>query len=261
MTTAMKVIDAHLHLDDKLDGTPETAARELNQQLEQANIARAVVLHLETQGWSLEHVASSLRPFPRLRAFANVHPFHPEASARLKHAKDELGYIGLKLHPRLQNFSITDPRVQQLCATAGLLQLPVLVDAFPDGTHLMMGFHANQYSDLARACPDTRFIWAHMGGHHVLDFMMLAKRLPNVFFDISYSLLYYQKSSIPQNMVYAMQSMRYQRIFYGSDYPDRTAPTTLAQSLEFLQSQGVQGENLERILFRNAAEFFAWSDL
>ena len=69
---------------------------------------------------------------------------------------------------------------------------------------------------------------------YVLDFMMLAKRLPNVYMDCSYSLLYYQGSPTLKNLVYAMKSMKMERIFYGSDYPDREIKESLDLSCKDL---------------------------
>ncbi len=195
------IIDAHLHLDEKVDGTALGAARDLNRQLEAAGVDHALVLHLETQPWSLVEVSEALSGFKRLHGFANVHPYNPKCQEVFRNAVEKLGYEGLKLHPRLNEFDLTDPRVSELVRFAGDLGVPVLVDAFPDGTHLMQGFQALAYADLCKACPKTKVIVAHMGGHHVLDFMMLAKRIPNMHFDISYSLLYYQTSPIPQTMV------------------------------------------------------------
>lgn len=94
-----------------------------------------------------------------------------------------------------------------------------------------------------------------------MDFMMLAKRLPNVYFDISYSLLYYQTSSIPGDMIYAMRSMKFDRIFYGSDYPDRSVGVTLDLSRQFMRSQGLPEEAMAKVLGLNAQKFFGWDDL
>jgi hypothetical protein len=255
------IIDAHLHLDEKVDGTALGAAKELDRQLGEAGVDRAIVLHLEAQPWSMQEVAHAISKYPRLKAFVNVHPNKPDASTVLVDAIENHHYIGLKLHPRLQEFEMDDPRTANLVRLAGDLKLPVLIDAFPDGTHLMQGFSPIKYASLAKKCPDTRIIWAHMGGHYVLDFMMLAKRLPNVFLDFSYSLLYYRTSSIPADMVYAMRSMKFDRIFYGSDYPDRPIDISLEMSLAFLDNQGVSKTELAKIMAGNAREFFGWNDL
>ena len=257
----MLIIDSHLHLDEKVDGTALGAARELDLQLTQADIARGVVLHLECQPWGIEEFSEAIATTKRIKAFVNIHPENPNATKELRYAIENLGYIGLKLHPRLQEFSVDSASTARLVQAAGEMDIPVLIDAFPDGTHLMQGFHPVRYASLAKECPKTRIIWAHMGGHYVLDFMMLAKRLPNVYLDTSYSLLYYQKSTVPINMVYAMHSMKFDRIFYGSDYPDRDINTSLRQSLDFLISQGLSDEQLSKIMGGNACKFFGWMAL
>jgi len=255
------IIDTHLHLDDKFDGTAKGAAEELQRQLAAAGVARAIVLQLEAQPWSAEEVSEAIATHPRLRGFINVNPNSREPERRLREGIERLNYIGLKLHPRLQEFSVDDERTVRLVQFAGEMNVPVLIDAFPDGTHLLQGFAPLKYASLARQCPKTRIIWAHMGGHHVIDFMMLAKRLPNVYFDISYSLLYYQKSSIPGDMVYAMRSMKFGRIFYGSDYPDRSIISSLELTRQYLGGQSLTEDEMANIMARNAQDFFGWSDL
>lgn len=255
------IIDTHLHLDDKFDGTAKGAAAELDRQLADSRMARAIVLQLEVQPWSAEEVSEAISMYPRLKCFINVHPNKGDPEHLLRDGIERLGYIGLKLHPRLQGFEVDDERTVRLVQKAGEMNVPVLIDAFPDGTHLMHGFSPIKYATLAQRCPKTRIIWAHMGGHHVIDFMMLAKRLPNVYFDFSYSLLYYQNSSVPNDMVYAMRSMKFKRIFYGSDYPDRTISASLDGTLSYLSGQGLGKEELSQIMGLNAREFFGWSDL
>lgn len=252
-------IDAHIHFDERIDGSIEGAVKEIAMQMSSAGIEHVVALHLEIQPWPVEAVSEVIEAFPGIHSFANVHPESKGAERCLRNAVENLGFIGLKLHPRLQNFVVDDTSTIQLVRFAGELGIPVLIDAFPDGTNLMKGFNPLQYANLAQQCPQTRIIWAHMGGHFVLDFMMLAKRLPNVYMDMSYSLLYYRGSAVPENMVYAMRSMRFDRIFYGSDYPDRPLGESLDLSLDVLRMNGVDEENLYKLLTENALDFFGWS--
>ncbi|QUI70396.1 amidohydrolase family protein [Pseudoalteromonas sp. M8] len=247
----MKVIDAHLHLNSWQFPKLDEAINELEHQMTSANISKAVLLHLQIQPWSKEELAKALSGKGKFIPFVNIHPMDEDAKQALSLSISKLGYQGLKLHPRLQKYSPDDERVITLCRYSGELNAPVLLDAFPDGTALMQGFDPLAFARLAKACPDTSFIWAHMGGHKVIDFMMLAKRLPNVFMDCSYSLLYYRGSSVVDDLMYAMKSMRYDRIFYGSDYPDRSLSDSLTQSLEQFKKYNVQGEALEKILVQN----------
>lgn len=260
----MKIIDAHLHLSPQFSKDPKICAKELDTQLAKADISHAVVLHLLKQPWkpslvwSADEFAEALSPFPRLRGFINIDPTVADASSQLRDGKERLGFIGLKLHPRLQQFDMLDPMVIRLVALAGEMQLPVLIDAFPDGDWLLNGFSPLAFADVARKCPGTRIIIAHLGGHHCIDFMMLAKRIPNIWFDLSYSLLYYAGSSVVADLMYCCKSLHFNRVFYGSDYPDRPVDVTLDASLKVFADHGVMGESLDALLWRNAAEFFGW---
>ena len=131
------IIDAHLHLDENVDGTALGAAKELHRQLEQANVNRAIVLHLEIQPWSPEEVAEAISFSARMKGFINVHPYSKNSAQQLRAGIDELGYIGLKLHPRLQELEVDDERTIRLVQSAGEINVPVLIDAFPDGTHIL----------------------------------------------------------------------------------------------------------------------------
>ncbi len=131
--------------------------------------------------------------------------------------------------------------------------MPVLLDCFPDGDWLMAGLNVLQYATLARQSPNTTVIVAHAAGHHCLDLLMLAKRVKNLWFDISYSLLYYG-SPVIEAIFYAMESIRYERVLFGTDYPDRSLRTSVEKSLELMDKFGVCGEAREKLLWKNALE-------
>ena len=156
------IIDSHLHLDENFDGTCKGAVQELDRQLLEAKIDKAIVLHLETQPWTAEEVSKEINKSPRLKGFINVNPMDSNSIGKLENGILNLGYIGLKLHPRLQRYSLKNSRVEELSKIAGKLNVPVLIDAFPDGTHLMQGFSPLNYSNLALACPETKKIRTHI---------------------------------------------------------------------------------------------------
>lgn len=253
-----KTIDTHLHLDESVPGGADKAVAVLRDQMEEAGVERGVVLHLEAQRWSLEEVASAVNAEKSLLLFANVNPMDPEATDKLRWAIGELGCAGLKLHPRLQDYGVNHNRTIGLVRVAGKLGVATLIDAFPDGDWLLQGHTMLDYAHLARACESSKLIIAHMAGHKVLDAMMLAKRTPNIYFDTSYSLLYYRGSSIPGDLVYAMRSMRFKRIFYGSDYPDRGMKETVDESIKVMREQNVSDVELDAIMYQNALEFMPW---
>jgi len=251
----MLTIDAHLHFDSRVSDDVLVVAKNLNQDLINANIDFATVLHLDIQPWKIEEVSQAIAENDRLIGFVNIHPFNSNSHKILAHAIEHLNFKGLKLHPRLQKYDIGDYRVANLISFAGELGVPVLIDCFPDGDWLTMGFDVRKFMDLARKSPNTNIIFAHFGGHHCIDFMMMAKRLPNVYFDCSYSLLYYRGSAVTQNILYCMQSMNFDRVFYGSDYPDRGVKDSLNLSLDELNKFGVSEKNIKKIMGGNFAKF------
>ena len=257
----MKAIDTHLHLNDKISDDINIVAQSLDNDLIASGVVRGIVLHLLIQKWSYQDVGEALKNTKCLKAFQNVNPYSDNALKELSDGIQNYGFVGLKLHPRLQSLKLSDPEVISLCQHAGSLKVPVLIDAFPDGNAIMDNFTVVDFANLAKSCRETKFIWAHFGGHRVIDFMMVAKRLENVFLDLSYTWLYYRGSSVITDLAYAAKSMRYNKIFYGSDYPDRSIKESLEESIKQFGDYNISPENIEKLLFSNARDFFGWEDL
>jgi predicted TIM-barrel fold metal-dependent hydrolase len=258
---SQRIIDAHLHLSPDISSSADAAAAALDNDLAACGIARGVVLHLLAQPWGAEEFAAAIAKCSRLRGFINIDPRAVDADRQLRAGVETLGFIGLKLHPRLQRFHLDDPTCARLVSLAGEMGIPVLIDAFPDGDWLMMGFDPVSFARLAVKCKDTRIIVAHFGGHRCIDFMMLAKRIPNIWFDLSYSLLYYRGSSVIDDLLYCCSSLKYQRIFFGSDYPDRSIKAALQMSQDIFVARNLEPSRLQALLWRNAVEFFGWTDI
>jgi uncharacterized protein len=96
----------------------------------------------------------------RLVAFATVDPRDAGASDEIARCVGELGMRGVKLHPWLQGFSAHEPGLQDVCATAGRLGIPVL---FHDGTPPFST--PLQLAALARRHPGTAIVLGHGGLH------------------------------------------------------------------------------------------------
>jgi predicted TIM-barrel fold metal-dependent hydrolase len=246
------IFDAHLHLDDQLGGTADHAAQKLVDEMQGCGVGHAVVLHLLWQPWRVEEVAEALAKQPMLTGFINVDPHSPTALSDLQRGH-ELGFRGLKLHPRVQKFYPDDAACIELVERAGELGMPALIDCFPDGDWLMAGLTVRQYATLAREAPRAKVIVAHAAGHHCLDLLMLAKRVPNLWFDLSYSLLYYG-GPVVESLLYCLRSIRCERVTFGTDCPDRPLKESIKMSLAVLDRYGVAGDEREKLLWKNACK-------
>jgi len=252
----MIIIDSHIHLDDNNFVNVDDAVRCISTELQNSNITKGIILHLLNQNWPIENISKSLKKYDNVESFINVNPFKKESKQILEYAIKNLGFIGLKLHPRLQKFKPNESSVVELVKFAGELNVPILIDAFPDGEYLYSGITTNSFFELAKLCPKSKIIIAHFGGHHCIDFMMLAKRTDNVFFDFSFSFLYYYNSSVITDILYCMHSMKYDRIFYGSDYPDRGIKETLEKSLAIFEINNIEKQNIEKLFHSNWDNLF-----
>ncbi len=252
------ILDAHTHLDmERAQGDASRAAAALAEEVRACGVSRAILLPLVELGYTNDDVAKVIARHPELIGFATVHPHDPQAEDVLTHAVQSQGLKGLKLHPRLQKFTLLGQGVEQLLVRAGELGVPVIIDCFPDRDDIVNGNLPVTYDRLARLAPRTRIVMAHLGGHHVLDAMMVVKRNPNLFMDLSFSLLYYRGSSVVQDIGYAIRNLKARKVLYGSDYPDRSMKETLEQSLILLDQFSLNDQELHQILSGNAEELLA----
>ena len=252
----MKVFDAHIHLDSKKFPKARDAAKNLNSELIKNNVERAVVIHLNIQKWKVNEFVEATEKYKRFINILNVNPKLNSSIGQIDSLFKKKKFKGIKFHPRLDEFNINDKCVHRVLKKYQQYNLPVIIDAFPDGDFMMNGFNPVDYAYLAKQFPKIKFVWAHIGGHYVLDFLMLAKRLPNVCFDFSYSFLYFRESKILDDIIYAFKNLKFDRIMYGSDAPDRSIKKTIAYTHKILIKNKITKKNIIKLMYENANQFY-----
>ena len=252
----MKIFDAHIHLNDEKFPEAKKAALSLNKELRENNVAKAVVIHLNIQKWTVNEFLNATKKYKNFITILNINPKDKKIKVKLhKFFKNKL-FKGIKLHPRLGNFNLKDKNVVKLLKYYQKYNLPVIIDAFPDGDFMMNNFDPLDYAYLAKKFPKIKFVWAHIGGHYVLDFLMLSKRLPNVQFDFSYSFLYFRESKILDDIIYAFKNLKFERVMYGSDSPDRTVKKTINYTIKILKKNKINNKQINKLMFENANKFY-----
>ncbi len=191
---------------------------------------------------------------PKVVPIVTVHPYDGQA------ALDELtrvaarGVRTLKIHPHTQRFDILDPRVVTLVKKAGELGIAVLLD----NAGIVAGDHQDLFN-LAFLAPDTRFIFAHIGG---MDFrfwnvIVLTRTadgfgMDNVFFDISATVLLAPDSPIEKEFIWTLRNVGIDRMMLGSDYPQISLKRTLDAfeklDLTAEEKTAIRSGNARRIL-------------
>jgi hypothetical protein len=176
------LFDAHTHIGvNDPDGFTCTA-EELLAVLAPAR-SRAVVFPMhEPDGYppANDHViAAALHSGDVLVPFCRVDP-RADPAAEIRRCL-KLGARGVKLHPRAEQFELTDPGMREIVEVAEEHRLPILIHA---GRGIpALGAHVLEYATEFR---NARFILAHAGVCDLAWIWREAATHPNIFFDTAW---------------------------------------------------------------------------
>ena len=177
-------------------------------------------VYLASSKFSLEDHVSLLSIFPGSKLVVQINPLDLIEPRQKFQKLIDLGVHSIKLHPRLDQFSLMDNKVLELMDSVEENGFSVYICSFWDGTWDRYGLKIEDFGRLADLFPRVKFSWAHFGGHKILDFMFMLRRRPNVWADISLTQHYFFSGSVFQDLIYSISSLRGERVMFGSDNPE-----------------------------------------
>lgn len=185
----------------------------------------------------------------------SVHPLDGQLAIDELKRLAKLGIKVIKLHPLSQDFEVDNPLVLNLCKFAGELNIKILLDNAG-----IKAADSQKLFDLALKCPDTDFIFAHMGGMNfrfwnLLPLVKTAKGYycDNIYFDISATTVLVADSPLEEEFVWTIRNIGVDRILFGSDFPQ----FTLKQALYALDCLDLNPEEKAIIRYKNAMRLFS----
>ncbi|GKT08095.1 amidohydrolase family protein [Desulforhabdus sp. TSK] len=252
------IIDIHTHLpvsEKRQAPNDSLVLTSLPEDMQRCRVDRAVLLPIAPLTPN-EDIRDACRAHPELVGFASVDIHRPDAClAELAQAVREGGLKGLKLHPRLQKMNDSHADlVVELTRLAADLNIPVLMDAFFYGA---AGYGLDVLRLIARLSqdvPQARIIIAHLGGFKVLEATLMAKENPNLYMDLSFSPLYFEGSSVEQDIAFAMKKLGPDRLLFGSDFPHMDMAKSIAKVRELMERVGFNDAEQARVMGENARE-------
>jgi predicted TIM-barrel fold metal-dependent hydrolase len=176
------LFDAHTHIGANDPDGFKQSREQLIERLDAAQ-ARSVVFPMhEPAGYTAanDHVLEAVAQEPgRLVAFCRVDP-HRDAVAEAARALDA-GARGIKLHPRAEQFALSQPAVRELVALAHDRSVPMLI-------HAGRGIPAlgRDTLKLAEDFPDAHLILAHAAISDLAWMWRVLPDHPNVLIDTSW---------------------------------------------------------------------------
>jgi len=179
--------------------------------------------------------------FTELQREANIEPY----LSRLK----SLGYIGIKIHPRIADVTFDHPLLDKIISSANQLGLSVLLCTYfwtREGRTGSGGLGG--LANLLAKIPDEKLVLLHGGAVRLLEMAEVARQFPSVLLDLSFTLCKYEKSSLDADIRYLFNKFD-QRICIGSDNPEFCHGDLRRRFEEF--SSGLDSEKASNIAYRN----------
>ncbi len=137
-------------------------------------------------------------------------------------------FRGLKLAPIYQNYHPMDERMQPVYAFCEKRSIPILIHrgtTFPRRAPLKYALPI-QLEDVAMRYPELRMVIAHLGHPWVEDTIVLIRKQPNLYADLS--ALYYRPWQFYNSLVLAQEYGVMKKLLFGSDYPFTTPADSAA---------------------------------
>lgn len=191
-----------------------------------------LTMYFPRLGWRVpnEYVAEFVaRHKGRAVGLAGIDPFEENAIGKLEHAVKELGLRGLKWSPVYGAFDPWCPEAWAVYAKCDELGIPML-------WHQSAAFAqaaAHEYGSptlidrIARTFPKLKIIVAHVGQPWVDECVVLMRKHPQVFTDLSAR--FHRKWQLYNALMLAQEYKVTDRILFGSDFPLRTTDEAIEE--------------------------------
>ena len=208
---------------------------------------------------STEWVVNQCTASPeRLFPFCSLDPTRSDSEEVLECIFRELGVRGLKLHPPLQGFLMSDPRVVALLAAAADLGLVTLIHTGPVLTSKapLIADDLIPIDAIAQKLPFAKLILAHANPISLAPFV--AGRHDNVYLDTSVvwpiiSKMIPGSGSAALSLISHGQNPGWSRLLFGSDMnPDQ--PGRIDAALTSVHDLALPSEHMEAVLGKTALQ-------
>ena len=230
---------------------------------EMAHVEKAIIFcnrYADSVGISStdETTAAAVAKYPdKLVGFASIDPRMPNMMDLLVHAIEDLKFKGVKYGPIYNGVALSDPRLKPAYEYLQKHNIPLTM-------HMGTTYARNAPIDNGRALhvepialeyPDLTMVLAHMGHPWYDDAIVVARKQPNVFLEIS--ALFYRPWQYWNMLISAQEYKITDKIFFGSDYPAARVDESVNGLLSV--NDQVEGTRLPRVS-EETMQRILWSD-
>lgn len=203
----MLVIDAHNHLGDR-PGAKQTGA-DLVAKIDAVGVDKAVIFPFVEGNFTNDPIKEAYDQFPdRLIPYCAVNPWQPDAADEVRRCIRDWGFKGLKLHPTINGFHLSDPNlVDPLFKVAEEYDIPIIVHGASDLLN-----SPTEFAQMAARFPKVSLLMAHMGFFWGVDqAIAFAKQFPNLYLETSRAPIFEIQT--------AVRELGPDKVIWGTDSP------------------------------------------
>jgi predicted TIM-barrel fold metal-dependent hydrolase len=282
-----RVVDVHVHLFEQADdpmrdgyeiweygehdgvdfGTRRGTVGDLAASLGEPPVAHCVVVGMFAPGAGRPETpaADRLRSYndwvlgvadssPHLTALVAADPSALGGTAGADHLREcaERGARGIKIHPIVQSFDPTDPRLDPMYETCVELGLTVLSHS-GQARRSSPAADPFAFAPVMEHFPDLHLVLAHLGGASWRQVAPFAAAYPAVSFDLCEIIAWTGAPGAPSadELGYLIRGIGSDRVLFGTDFPwyelDRTVDQLMnLPHLSNEERRGILGENAIR---------------
>jgi predicted TIM-barrel fold metal-dependent hydrolase len=247
----MDVVDIHTHLYAKPDSSVEASlstadvesiARSYVERIQTGPADHAVAIIMDDEFLYDGGARSDLltvRDDSNLFSLAFlVDPLADDAPEYVDRVA-EAGGVAVKLHPYIQKLTPeTYPSVARTMRAVEEHDLITIIDCSYGGEHMNRANGVHLGHRLAQVV-DSPILLAHGGGPRILDAVSSADAFSNVYLDTSFSLQYWDQSSLITDYAFGYRKLGADRWLWGSDRPYVDQSTSFDRALEFLDNHNL----------------------
>ena len=169
----------------------------------------------------------------------------------------EAGRIhALKVHSRVSQIAEKDWNEVAQRLERVPEHVPVIVDAFYYGKELDYQPSLPGIINLLSRFPSRKFVVAHSGGYRIIEYFYHLREFKNCFYELALTIQFLEDSSLIADLKKLIKFTDKSRVLYGSDYPFASPALQCAKFLEICTELGLKDDDIDRMLFANAAELF-----
>jgi predicted TIM-barrel fold metal-dependent hydrolase len=192
----------------------------------------------------------------KVTGLATVYPGERDAEKTLQKAFDS-GLGGLKLHAHVQCFDMNSDEMNVLyeCCRRNKKPIVMHVGREPRSAAYRCDPYeicsAEKLERVLKDFPELKICVPHLGLDEISAYQKLIEKYDNLWLDTAMAVASY----FPIKGKIDLNRYRSDRVMYGSDFPN--IPYPWDRELKILKMGNISYDTFERILYKNAADFFS----